>query len=171
MILFGQMQVWMRDQGKLKEMQMESTTLIEVIQKVADKLIAKHIRPNSVHISLKESSVRISSFYLTKIMDEVIDNALKFSRQGSNVYLSSVETASEVRIMVRDEGRGMSEEQIKKVSGFQQFDRAYNEQQGIGLGLIIAKVLAEIHGGSLSIVSLENKGTTVLLSLPKSQKG
>jgi signal transduction histidine kinase len=61
----------------------------------------------------------------------------------------------------------MSAEQIGKVSGFQQFERRYHEQQGAGLGLVIAKALTELYGGSLTIESTEKIGTTVKINLLK----
>jgi signal transduction histidine kinase len=48
-----------------------------------------------------------------------------------------------------------------------QFDRKVQEQQGLGLGLTIAKRLTELHGGTLSIQSEQGKSTTVLIKLPK----
>ncbi len=76
-----------------------------------------------------------------------------------------------VLIIIRDEGRGMSQEQISKVTAFQQFERRYHEQQGAGLGLAIAKTLAELYGGSLSIESTEKIGTTVTIKLLKAMDG
>jgi signal transduction histidine kinase len=61
----------------------------------------------------------------------------------------------------------MSIEQIDKVTAFQQFERRHHEQQGAGLGLVIAKTLTELYGGSLTIESTEKKGTTVKIKLLK----
>jgi two-component system, sensor histidine kinase and response regulator len=61
----------------------------------------------------------------------------------------------------------MTSEQISKVTAFQQFERRYHEQHGAGLGLVIAKTLAELYGGSLTIESKEKLGTTVKIELLK----
>ena len=53
---------------------------------------------------------------------------------------------------------------------FLQFDRERHEQQGLGLGLMIAKRLTEIHGGNISVSSVQGNGTTISLSLPLLQK-
>ena len=61
----------------------------------------------------------------------------------------------------------MSQEQIGKITAFQQFERRHYEQQGAGLGLAIAKTLTELYGGSLTIESAEKIGTTVKIKLLK----
>ena len=50
-----------------------------------------------------------------------------------------------------------------------QFDRKMQDQQGLGMGLVIAKRLAELHGGSLSVQGQKGSGTTVTVKLPKTQ--
>jgi len=170
MVLFGQLQVWQHDQNKIIEMRRDnSTTLLEVIRAVADQQIHHHNRPEAVRFPMNDAVVRISSQHLTKIFEELIDNALKFSKPGSSVHVTNEASPNSLAIVVRDMGRGMSEEQISKISGFQQFQRNYYEQQGAGLGLAIVKMLVEIYGGSISIESQENTGTAVTVVLPKSQ--
>ena len=127
-------------------------------------------RADAISISIKNCLVQISSVYLTKIMEELIDNAMKFSKPGSKIFILNEQTNADVQITIRDEGRGMSEEQIKKVSSFLQFERDHYEQQGIGIGLAIAITLAKIHGGNFTIESKEKIGSTVTLRLPKVQR-
>jgi two-component system sensor histidine kinase/response regulator len=69
-------------------------------------------------------------------------------------------------ITIKDHGRGMSEDQIKKIHMFMQFDRERYEQQGLGLGLMITKRLTEIHGGNIHVDSSPGNGTTLSLSFP-----
>lgn len=171
MILYGQLQLWMNDQDTISAMRRESmTSLREAIQLAAEQQAALHKRADSISIALKEASVQISAMHLTKITEEIINNALKFSELGTKIYISSEETETEVQLIVRDEGRGMSPEQIEKITGFQQFERRYYEQQGAGLGLVIAKMLTELYGGLLTIESREKIGTTVKIKLLKALK-
>jgi len=72
-------------------------------------------------------------------------------------------------VRIVDRGRGMTPEQISNVGGYVQFERRMYEQQGSGLGLIIAKRLLEIHGGTLTIASQPGSGTSVSARLPVSQ--
>ncbi len=168
MILFGELQFWMNDQNTIATMRRESITLLrEVIRSASQQEAASQKRADSIRITVKDSPVQISSMHLTKIMEELINNSLKFSASGTKIYISSEDTDDEVTITIRDEGRGMSSEQIGKVTAFQQFERRHHEQQGAGLGLTIAKTLTELYGGSLTIESTEKIGTTVKIKLLK----
>jgi signal transduction histidine kinase len=67
---------------------------------------------------------------------------------------------------IADKGRGMRAEDIAQVGAYNQFERKFYEHQGSGLGLEIARRLAQLHGGRLDITSAPGKGTTVRVSLP-----
>jgi two-component system, sensor histidine kinase and response regulator len=68
-------------------------------------------------------------------------------------------------LCIRDRGRGMTPEQIKSVGTYMQFERKLYEQQGLGLGLVIAKSLVELHDGRLAIESTPYEGTRVCVEL------
>jgi len=71
-----------------------------------------------------------------------------------------------VALTVTDHGRGFSTEHITKVGAYMQFDRKMQEQQGLGLGLTIAKRLTELHGGTLGIQTERGPSTVVTVKLP-----
>jgi signal transduction histidine kinase len=104
---------------------------------------------------------------LRKIVEEFIDNGFKFSNPGSKVKIEVKIDSDDVAFVVHDSGRGMTSEQINGISAFVQFERKIYEQQGSGLGLTIAKKLAEAHKGSLSIDSDPGKGTSIMVRLPR----
>jgi signal transduction histidine kinase len=81
------------------------------------------------------------------------------------------DAANGVLLSVTDYGRGFSTEHITKVGAYMQFDRKIQEQQGLGLGLVIARRLTELHGGTLSIQGGREEPTTVLVKLPKVAAG
>ena len=60
----------------------------------------------------------------------------------------------------------MRPDQIASIGAYRQFERKLHEQQGSGLGLIVAKRLTELHGGTFAIDSLHGEGTTVIVTLP-----
>ncbi|MBN1963354.1 MAG: ATP-binding protein, partial [Anaerolineae bacterium] len=108
----------------------------------------------------------LSDDNLIKIMEEVLDNAFKFSPVGTAVIVSTrIEQGSYV-LCVQDHGPGMSAENILHIGAYMQFQRLLKEQQGVGLGLIIVKRLAELYGGALRIESTPVGGTTVCVYLP-----
>jgi two-component system sensor histidine kinase/response regulator len=171
MALFGQIQFWVNDRQKIEELRTDNfTTLLEELHRTAEVLMIRHERPGAVHISASDAIIHISSIHLAKILEETIDNALKFSDPGTTVSVSVSGNESETTVTVRDEGRGMSREQLNAITAFQQFQRRYYEQQGAGLGMVIAKLLVELYGGTFAIESTEKKGTTVRVSFKKVAK-
>jgi CheY-like chemotaxis protein/uncharacterized membrane-anchored protein len=110
-------------------------------------------------------SLEISTESFYKIADEILDNAFKFSQKGDKIHISSFRNGDMAVVNISDEGRGMNNEQISKISALAQFERAFYEQQGAGMGLIIAKKLVELHDGIFKIDSSEGRGTTINFSL------
>jgi len=111
-------------------------------------------------------AIGIGEDYLRKIVEELVDNAFKFSTSGTPVYVTGDIERDTYILSVSNQGRGMSSEQIALVGAYMQFERRIHEQQGAGLGLIICKRLAEMHGGELAIESIPESETTVWVTLP-----
>jgi two-component system cell cycle sensor histidine kinase PleC len=108
-----------------------------------------------------------------QIFLNLIDNAIKFSRQGGRVTVS-VDKAPSARIAVTiaDEGIGMSEDDIDTVlSRFEQVESGRNRRyDGTGTGLPIARALTELQGGVLTISSRPHQGTDVRVVLPAADR-
>jgi signal transduction histidine kinase len=121
--------------------------------------------PNLV-IEAADIPVAIAEDYFKKIVTELVQNALKFSENGTlvGVHLKAVDGC--IELSVRDQGRGFSTEHIRRIDAYVQFERKMQDQEGLGLGLTIAKKLVELHGGSLSIESKIGAGSTVSVRLP-----
>src|SRR6185503_11776602 len=128
-------------------------------------------RPNDLTLQLYESSVPVSEDYLAKIIDEIVQNAFKFSQPGTPILVSAGSAANKFFLNVTDRGRGFSTDHITHVGAYMQFDRKMQEQQGQGLGLSIAKRLVELHGGTLTIQSDSQAGTSVSVKLPRAGIG
>ncbi len=123
-------------------------------------------RESDLHVHLTEANVRIYTNSLEKIVEELVDNAFKFSTPGTPVEIQSQVSDGTFLLTVRDYGRGLTPEQLNSIGAYMQFERAVYEQQGLGLGLMIAKRLTELHGGQLSLDSRPNQGTIVYVRLP-----
>ncbi|MGD0259527.1 MAG: hybrid sensor histidine kinase/response regulator [Verrucomicrobiota bacterium] len=123
-------------------------------------------RAEDLTLDLADQPVPMSEGYLAKIVDELVQNAFKFSEAGKQVRVALSASPSGVVLAVTDQGRGFSTEHIIKVGAYMQFDRKIQEQQGLGLGLVIARRLTELHGGTLSIQSERGAATTVTVKLP-----
>ena len=103
---------------------------------------------------------------LSKMVEEILGNAFKFSKPGTLVKVSAMPEGRLLKIVISDQGRGMKPEYLHSIAAYVQFDRRQHEQQGSGLGLVIAKRLIELHGGTLALESAENTGTTATIRLP-----
>ena len=124
-------------------------------------------RVDDLRLELADQPVPVSEDYLAKIVDELVQNAFKFSDSGKRVSVTLSDSSNGVLLSVADQGRGFSTDHITKVGAYMQFDRKIQEQQGLGLGLVIAKRLTELHGGTLTIQSERGATTTVTVKLPK----
>lgn len=99
------------------------------------------------------------------IVNELIHNAFKFSTAGTSVIVKSTIQNGRFTFSIKDHGRGMTTEQVRNIGAMMQFDRHEFEQQGMGLGLYIAKTLMELHDGTLKIISQKQQGTEIIGSL------
>ncbi len=122
-------------------------------------------REVDLRLELQDAKVQISELKLKKIVEELVDNAFKFSVERSPVQIMSSYRDKSYTIEFVDHGRGMSAEEIAHVGAYMQFGEV-SEQHGSGLGLTIAKRLVELHGGELTIESIPGKHTTVRVVLP-----
>jgi signal transduction histidine kinase len=110
--------------------------------------------------------VAIAEDYFKKIVAELVQNAFKFSETDAPVRVRLVELDGQIELSVRDQGRGFSTEHIRRIDAYVQFERKMQDQEGLGLGLTIAKKLVELHGGSLAIEGEKDSGSMVTVRLP-----
>jgi signal transduction histidine kinase len=101
-------------------------------------------------------------------LQQVIDNAIKFSDEGGRVTVSLKKSGAHCQITVSDEGVGISKEQLPKIfEKFYQVDEDRTGQiRGFGLGLFYAREFVRMHGGSISVESEPDVGTRVLITIP-----
>jgi two-component system sensor histidine kinase/response regulator len=104
-------------------------------------------RPADLTLDLTNAPLAMAEDYFKKIVAELVQNAFKFSEAGSTVNVSLKTAGEEIEFSVRDHGRGLSTEHIRHIDAYVQFERKMQDEQGLGLGLAIAKKLAELHGG------------------------
>jgi signal transduction histidine kinase len=98
----------------------------------------------------------------------LLSNSLKFTRVGGEISIDVFRRGPDVCISVSDSGIGIKAEDIPKVhEPFGQVESELSQRhQGTGLGLPLTKELAELHGGSLTMESNVDVGTTVTITLP-----
>ena len=104
---------------------------------------------------------------LRQVLGNLIDNAVKYSPEGGEVRVSAAPANGVVRISVRDDGPGIPrDQQIRIFEKFGRVDVPGASKPGTGLGLFIARSIAEAHGGSLDVSSGIEPGSTFILTLP-----
>lgn len=104
---------------------------------------------------------------LTRVIENLLSNAVKYSGAGSTVHIGAGMAGERCSIVIRDEGVGMTPEQVKQV--FDKFYRANVTSKapaGTGLGLFIVRSIVEAHRGEVRIDSSPGRGTTVTVFLP-----
>ncbi len=132
------------------------------VEQVADQCGRNGDIRHDCHVAI----LGISGTYWVRILVELVDNALKFSKEGAPVTVSGRVESGVYQLMVCDFGRGMTREQIAQIGPYVQFDRHKYEQQGVGLGLATVQKLMELHGGNVHIDSTPGEGTVVRVTLP-----
>jgi signal transduction histidine kinase/PAS domain-containing protein len=155
----------------LAEEEIEPRALIESCL----RLVETRARRGDVHL-VNQANGGLPRLYadrrrLKQILLNLLANAVKFTSANGTVTVRAHQDPQAFRIEVSDTGIGIAPEDIPKVmQPFGQVDSVIARRaEGVGLGLPLSKVLAELHGGSLTIESQPGKGTTVILSLPASR--
>lgn len=124
-------------------------------------------REKDARIEIHQASIPISADDLSLIAEELVDNACNFSPVNKPIVIQLDKNGI---FTVTDAGRGMTREQIEKIGAFHQFDRKKYEQQGLGLGLVLAQKLTARCGASFSIDSRLSEGTQVKIDFPIERK-
>ncbi len=117
-------------------------------------------------LELNELQVSANEEMMSQVWLNLIDNAVKFSRENGRVVVTLAEIAGNAVATVRDYGMGIPEKDLPHI-----FDKYYQSDEsraipGNGLGLTLAKRIVELHGGSIACASKQNRWTEFTIRLP-----
>ena len=105
---------------------------------------------------------------LKQVFMNILDNALKYSRPGSKIFVKAEFITKDdkdfIQVAIADQGCGISEEDLPHVK--EKFYKANMSVRGSGIGLAVTTEIVNLHGGTLDIDSVKNKGTLVTIQLP-----
>ena len=106
---------------------------------------------------------------IQQVLYNLIDNAIKFSRDSSIIYIQTTIKYEKVFISVKDTGAGIPKENIKKIwERFYKSDASRGrDKKGTGLGLAIVKEIIQAHGENIDVVSTAGVGSEFIFTLPK----
>ena len=120
-------------------------------------------------MDLQPVTVRGDQLMLTQAVVNLLDNAVRYGRVGGHVWVKTVSEESAARIIVSDDGPGMTSEQMSRCfDRFWQADGA--RRQGSGLGLSLVARIAGLHGGDITVDDTPGGGCTFVLKLPIKDK-
>jgi two-component system sensor kinase len=126
----------------------------------------RHHRAADITRELDPAELRATAADLGTVAEELVDNALSFSRKGTPVLVKTHREGGTLHFTVTDAGRGMTPSQLEQITAAGRHDRKLVEQQGLGLGLVLVQRLVQHMGGEFLIESQAGKSTTSRVSLP-----
>ncbi|TSC71639.1 MAG: putative Histidine kinase [Parcubacteria group bacterium Gr01-1014_48] len=141
--------------------------------KEVKKKFAQKAHEKGITLSLRMPKNKLHLVLLDKdkiaiALENLVDNAIKYTPPGGNVALRVIEEQEKIIVEIKDTGIGISKKETSRL--FTKFFRAANaklfQTSGTGLGLYVAKNIVEHHGGAIFFHSEENKGSTFALTLP-----
>ena len=137
-----------------------------IVHEVARAVAARADRAADLSVDVTPARAQVPAPHLASIVTELVENALKFSLPGDPVRVSAAAEQPWFRLRVADGGRGMTPREMGDVAAYVQFGRRKLEQQGLGIGLALARKTAELWGGSLALSPTTPRGVTVTVTLP-----
>ncbi len=161
-----------RISGGKVELRKEPTELNAVLRNAVETsrplIDAGH---HQLNISFPPESLMVEAdpVRIAQVIANLLNNAAKYTKEGGQIWLTAQREAGDAVITVRDNGIGISAEMLEKVFDlFAQAERTYSRSQGgLGIGLTLARTLAEMHGGSVTARSRgTGMGSEFVLRLP-----
>jgi signal transduction histidine kinase len=161
---------WSRINLENLNIKRERVRLLEIIQKTQEmlKLPLESKRIKLVPMGLEDVTLMADKQSLFIIFRNIISNAMKFSFENSRIEITHNDLGQEVQIEIKDYGIGMTKHKLKSLSNSLITSTPGTQHEtGTGLGINIIKKHLELNQGKMTIKSVENEGTTVVLSFPK----
>jgi len=160
-----------RLEAGLLKLEKESVRVSELMEKsVAEARLRAAGHEIVLDLRKRLPTVTIDAKRIRQVVDNIIDNAIKYSEKGTSILVRARRTGAELLVSIADQGIGIPAEETERV-----FDRMYRIEQrlateqeigGVGLGLAICKGLVEAHGGRIWVDSKLGKESTFYFTLP-----
>jgi DNA-binding response OmpR family regulator/two-component sensor histidine kinase len=137
-----------------------------LIENISYKVADRFNRKDDLDIKVDTARINMPVSYFLVLVEELLDNAFKFSEPGMEVTLSCRKNEKSYEMIVKDKGRGMTEDQLANIGAYLQFEREKYEQQGMGLGLTISMKIIEFYGGKIITNSKYGEQTEIIVTVP-----
>lgn len=152
------------------ELNRSQCDLGEIVRRIIDNHLVPAEKELVIHLDIADDVpiINADANMLERAVINLVDNAIKYTPDGGTVEVGVKRTGSQVVVMVRDSGLGISPEQQKRL--FERHSRIVRQEhkkiKGSGLGLFIVRSVAQRHGGSAWVESQEGQGSTFYLGIP-----
>jgi signal transduction histidine kinase len=157
------------------EFQHDPVDLLELARDVAARAQATTAQHQVVVVTPGDSEAIVAGDrdHIEQVLNNLVDNAIKYSPSGGKVTISLGEESGQVAVCVQDEGLGIAPEQQQAIFGL--FYRSPNAKSqhsgGMGLGLYISNEIVQRHGGTIRVESSGESGSTFTVLLPRLARG
>src|SRR5207237_424646 len=132
-LVFSQLELMASESKKIETLiSMPPVPVKPVVSDTARAIATRFQREADLILQVEETSILVPVENLTKIVEELVDNAFKFSEPGAPVRVTTEVAKGAFQLIIQNQGRGMAAEQISKIGPHMQFDRKTFEQQGAG---------------------------------------
>jgi two-component system phosphate regulon sensor histidine kinase PhoR len=155
-----------------KRIPLESGAVCDVLRKAA-QVFAKAADAKGIHVSVEcpgDLIVPINSPLLEQAVGNLIDNAIKYSGERTNVLVSGMVSGRDIEIRVTDQGPGIEKKHLSRI--FERFYRIDSARSralgGTGLGLAIVRHIVLAHSGQVSVESTPGQGSSFIIRIPQS---
>lgn len=164
------LQMAVLDKGEFK-LSIDQVNVHEIVERLCDKFTLRLEEKGgtcNTDLRARMPYIQADETHFTNIITNLIDNAIKYSKEVPEVSIRTHDAAGGITIEVEDKGIGMNREQQKRV--FEKFYRVptgnIHNVKGFGLGLSYVKAMVEAHGGTVSLSSELLKGSTFSIFMP-----
>ena len=158
---------------RLEEGRMKLNISCELVEEVADEAIKHAVRQNDSHRIVKKIDdelllAKMDARLIVQVIINLLDNALKYTPDGSEIVLSAQKSGEQVFISVSDNGNGIPDRIKSQV--FEMFycgeNRVSDSRRSLGLGLALCKAIVNLHGGEIKVEDNVPSGAVFKFSLP-----
>ena len=158
---------------RLEEGRMKLNVSCELVEEVADEAIKHAVRQNDTHRIIKKIDdelllAKMDARLIVQVIINLLDNALKYTPDGSEIVLSAQKSGKLVYISVSDNGNGIPDRIKPQV--FEMFycgeNKVSDSRRSLGLGLALCKAIVNLHGGEITVEDNVPSGAVFKFCLP-----
>jgi PAS domain S-box-containing protein len=155
-------------EDELKIVTFNIVDLLEDVRQNFDKQLKDKEITLSTDYPAEGITLRADKDRIAKVITNLLSNAIKFNNKGGRITIITQDIKNEVELSISDTGIGIAEKDIPNLfQKFSKISRPGAQIPGAGFGLVLVKQIIELHKGLIKVTSELNKGTTIIIRLPK----